>query len=101
MDRLPKDNPAQADLEQIYKGGERAKDLVITDLTMPGMSGDKLASELTKIRPNLPVILCSGFSRDMTKAAAESAGIKAFVPKPIRKDNLAAVIRQVLAGSEA
>ncbi|EMS79938.1 hybrid sensor histidine kinase/response regulator [Desulfotignum phosphitoxidans] len=76
-------------------------DLVITDLTMPGMSGDNLASELTKIRPNLPVIMCSGFSRDMTKAAAEAAGIKAFVLKPILKDNLAAVIRQVLAGDEA
>ncbi|EMS79934.1 hybrid sensor histidine kinase/response regulator [Desulfotignum phosphitoxidans] len=75
--------------------------LVITDLTMPGMKGDQLASELMKIRPDLPVILCSGFSRDMTKAAAESAGIKAFVPKPILKDNLAAVIRQVLGDKNA
>lgn len=76
-------------------------DLVITDLTMPGMSGDKLASELIKIRPDLPVILCSEFSRDMSKDRAEAAGIKAFVSKPILKDNLAAVIQQVLGDKDA
>ncbi len=74
-------------------------DLVITDLTMPGMKGDRLAGELMKIRPDLPVILCSGFSMNLSKEEAGAAGIKAFIMKPILKNKLAAVVRDVLADS--
>jgi CheY-like chemotaxis protein len=63
---------------------------------MPGMKGDHLARELTNIRPNLPVILCSGFSMNLTKDQADAAGIKAFVEKPFLKKDLAAVIHKVL-----
>jgi PAS domain S-box-containing protein len=71
-------------------------DLVITDLTMPGMNGDRLAAELMTIRPDLPVILCSGFSMTLSKEEAAAAGINAFVMKPLLKNKLAAVIHQVL-----
>jgi PAS domain S-box-containing protein len=76
-------------------------DLVITDLTMPGMKGDQLAMELMKIRPDLPVILCSGFSMNMSQKQADAAGIKAFLSKPILKNKLAAVVRDVLAESRS
>jgi PAS domain S-box-containing protein len=84
----------------LFKDDPDRFDLVITDLTMPGMSGDQLARELTNIRPNLPVILCSGFSMNLSREQAEAAGIAAFIQKPILKNNLGAVIRQVLAGSD-
>ena len=66
-------------------------DLVITDLTMPAISGAELASEVKALRPDLPVILCSGNS-----AAGEHAGINKFLLKPVRTYDLASVIRRLL-----
>jgi PAS domain S-box-containing protein len=80
----------------LFKDNPDRFDLVITDLTMPGMKGDRLAGELIKIRPDIPVILCSGFRVPISEGMAETAGIKAFVVKPFLKQDLAAVIHQVL-----
>jgi len=71
-------------------------DLVITDLTMPNMTGDKLAGELIKIRSEIPVILCTGFSEMMSKEKAESMGIKGFLMKPVVLKDLSNMIRKVL-----
>ena len=71
-------------------------DLVITDLTMPNMTGDKLAGELIKIRSEIPVILCTGFSELMSKEKAESLGIKGFLMKPVVLKDLSSMIRKVL-----
>jgi len=71
-------------------------DLVITDLTMPNMTGDKLAGELIKIRSEIPVILCTGFSEMMSKEKAESLGIKGFLMKPVVVKDLSNMIRKVL-----
>jgi PAS domain S-box-containing protein len=71
-------------------------DLVITDLTMPNMTGDKLAMELIKIRSEIPVILCTGFSEMMSKEKAESLGIKGFLMKPVVLKDLSGMIRKVL-----
>jgi PAS domain S-box-containing protein len=71
-------------------------DLVISDMTMPQMTGDMLARELIKIRPDLPVILCTGFSENISKEKAATMGIKAFLMKPLRKEELAHTIRKVL-----
>jgi FixJ family two-component response regulator len=65
-------------------------------MTMPHMSGDLLALELKRIRPDLPVILCTGYSKKITEEAAAKMGIKAFIYKPIEKHDLARVIRNVL-----
>jgi PAS domain S-box-containing protein len=73
--------------------------LVITDQTMPGMKGDRLAAELTTIRPDIPVILCSGFSVQLTEEEAAAAGIKAFIMKPLLKNQLAKTIQNVLSDS--
>ena len=71
-------------------------DLVITDMTMPQMTGDMLARELMKIRPDIPVILCTGFSEKITQEKAEIMGIKAFLMKPLLKEEMAHTIRRVL-----
>jgi PAS domain S-box-containing protein len=71
-------------------------DLVITDMTMPNMSGDKLSVKLTKIRPDIPVLLCTGFSETMSEEKAASIGIKGFLLKPIVMKDLAQKIREVL-----
>jgi len=71
-------------------------DLVITDMAMPNMSGDKLSAELIKIRPDIPILICTGFSENMSKEKAEFLGIKGFLMKPIIMKDLAKKIREVL-----
>ena len=71
-------------------------DAVITDMNMPSMTGDRLADELMALRPDLPVILCTGFSERISKDVSAAAGIKAFLLKPIRKSVLARTLRKVL-----
>jgi CheY-like chemotaxis protein len=63
---------------------------------MPNMTGDKLAGELMNIRPDIPIILCTGFSEKMSKERAEALGIKDFLMKPIVKNDLAKTVREVL-----
>ena len=71
-------------------------DLVITDMTMPHMTGDRLAQKLIDIKPELPVILCTGFNESITEEKALSMGIQKFVMKPVVKNDLASTIRAVL-----
>jgi CheY-like chemotaxis protein len=71
-------------------------DLVITDMTMPQMTGDRLAQELMSIRKDLPVILCTGFSHAITGERAAKMGIKAFLMKPLVRRDLARTVREVL-----
>lgn len=71
-------------------------DLVITDQSMPGLSGSDLAVELLHIRPDLPIILCTGFSKVIDQKRAKEIGIREFVMKPIAGKKLAKVIRKVL-----
>ncbi|MBW1836091.1 MAG: PAS domain S-box protein [Deltaproteobacteria bacterium] len=71
-------------------------ELVITDMTMPNMSGEILAEELKKIRSDIPVILCTGFSEKISKARTIALGIEGFLMKPIVMSDLAKTIREVL-----
>ena len=71
-------------------------DLVITDMTMPNMTGDKLARALMKLRPDLPVILCTGFSINITEESATKLRIRALVMKPLLMYQIAATVRRVL-----
>ena len=77
---------------------ERAEefDLVITDQTMPGMTGDKLARELLKIRPDIPIILTTGFSEVITAEKAMQIGIREFIMKPLVIREMARAIRRAL-----
>jgi CheY-like chemotaxis protein len=71
-------------------------DLVITDQTMPQLTGEALSHELRRIRPTIPIILCTGFSHTMTPDKAQTLGIDAFFFKPLTTGELAATIRRLL-----
>lgn len=71
-------------------------DLVITDMTMPDMTGDILAKKVKGIKPDMPVILCTGFSDRINREKAKAIGIAEFVMKPFIRDKLARIIREVL-----
>jgi CheY-like chemotaxis protein len=71
-------------------------DLIITDQTMPNMTGEALAKELIQIRSNIPIILCTGFSEITSKEKAKAMGIREFVMKPVLKSQMAKTIRRVL-----
>jgi len=86
---------SQEALEEFSTRSEKF-DLVITDMTMPKMSGDQLALKLMDIKPDIPVILCTGFNETINEEKALAMGIDRFVMKPIVKDDLANTIRSVL-----
>jgi signal transduction histidine kinase len=71
-------------------------DLVITDQTMPEMTGVGLAKEILAIRPDIPILMCTGFSQLVDADSARAAGIKAFAMKPLTKREIALTIRKVL-----
>lgn len=75
-------------------------DVVITDQTMPGMTGLDLARRMLQIRPGLPIILCTGFSTLVNEEQAKMYGIKGFTMKPIAKQDIAILIRKVLGDTE-
>jgi len=81
---------------ELFKSDPGRFDLVITDMTMPQMTGDLLAMEIKKIRPDIPVILCTGYSRRMSEEVARTIGIDAFLMKPVVKLEMAKTVRKVL-----
>jgi CheY-like chemotaxis protein len=72
-------------------------DLIITDQTMPKMTGTELAEECMRIRPDLPVVVCTGFSEILSEEKARAIGISEYVTKPVVKNEIASAIRNALA----
>jgi len=87
-------NPVKA--LEIFRTEPDKFDLVITDQTMPIMTGEKLAEELLNIRPDIPIVLCTGYSELITEDKIKTVGIEEFVMKPYELGNLAETIRKVL-----
>jgi CheY-like chemotaxis protein len=81
---------------ELFRKKPQAFDIIITDMTMPNMTGDMLAHELHKIRPDIPIILCTGYSKKISDRKAAAIGIDAFAYKPIVKKDLSMTIRRVL-----
>ena len=71
-------------------------DLIITDKTMPHMTGFDLAREIKNVRPDIPIILCTGFNDKTDAEKADVVGIKEFIMKPLNKRKIAETIRKVL-----
>ena len=71
-------------------------DIVITDQTMPSMTGVQLCKELFKVRPDISIILCTGHSETVSPETAKDAGIKQFLGKPLAKQELAEAVRKIL-----
>lgn len=81
---------------QCFKERPYDFDLVISDMTMPDLTGDKLAIEFMRIRPDIPFILCTGYSKKMTVEKAYKIGIKDFLNKPIATSELTESVKMVL-----
>ena len=81
-----------------FKSAPDDFDLVITDMSMPKMSGDQLAAELMKIRKDVPILLCTGHSDAVDEKKARQIGIKGFAMKPLDMSKLASAVREALDG---
>ncbi|MCX5874850.1 MAG: PAS domain S-box protein [Deltaproteobacteria bacterium] len=87
-------DPAEA--LSLFSNEPNRFDLVITDMTMPKMTGALLSQKLLTVRKDLPIIMCTGFSETMDEETAKQFGIRAFLMKPVSSHDLAAAIRAVL-----
>jgi len=87
---------SSAEALALFEAGPARFDVIITDQTMPDMTGAALAKAMRALRPDIPIILCTGFSHSVNAETAETEGINAFVMKPVTKRELATAIRRVL-----
>lgn len=85
---------------ELFRSSSDAYDLVITDMTMPDLTGEKFAVELKQIRKDIPVILCTGFSSKISVGTVESMGVDGFLMKPVGKKDLLKTIRSLLDGKK-
>ena len=79
-----------------FKNSPEKFDLVISDMTMPEMNGDELARKMIALRPDIPIIICTGYNPRIDEKAAASIGLKAFIFKPLTFQKLATTVRRVL-----
>ncbi|MCP4022152.1 MAG: PAS domain S-box protein [Desulfobacteraceae bacterium] len=99
MEKLGYSVTAKTDPQEalaLFKLDPTMFDLVITDMTMPGISGDQLIQKILELRPNTPIILCTGFSKKINQKKASQIGVRKFIEKPLVKQELARAIRQAL-----
>jgi CheY-like chemotaxis protein/two-component sensor histidine kinase len=81
---------------EAFRANSDLFDLVITDMTMPNMTGVQLAGEIKKIRPDIPIILCTGFSHQINGEKSKELGLQGFVKKPMIMREIAEIVRKVL-----
>jgi len=79
-----------------FKSSKDSYDLIITDKTMPKMTGLDLAKEIKKIRPDIPILLCTGFQDKDLDGKVQKAGITGYIMKPVNRQELAVAVREVL-----
>jgi PAS domain S-box-containing protein len=81
---------------ELFKADSDRFDLVITDIVMPNMTGDKLAKKIMDIRADIPIVLCTGYSEKFTRRNASEMGIQTLLMKPLVMRDLATVVRQAI-----
>ena len=81
---------------ELFKAKPDDFDLIVTDMTMPNMSGLELAAEIISLRPKMRIILCTGFSEHISKEGIRSIGIRELMMKPIAMNELIRTARRVL-----
>ncbi len=81
---------------ELFRADPDQFDLVITDMTMPHITGDKLVKEVLKIRPGMPTILCTGFSEKINEEKAKEIGVREYIEKPFNRGKLSRLVRKVL-----
>ena len=82
---------------ELFRCDPYAFDAVVTDQTMPRLTGEGLARELLAMRPDLPLIVCSGFSQTFTPEKAKALGVRDYLHKPFSKQELAQSLERALA----
>ena len=80
----------------MFKKDPDSFDLIITDMAMPNITGDQLSVEILKIRPNMPILLCTGYSEKISEEKAYEIGICSFIMKPLDKKDFAVRVRKIL-----
>ena len=90
------EHTSSSDALKAFKASPSTFDLVISDMTMPNMTGDQLARKLKSIRPEIPVIICTGFSERINNENAHTLGIKGLLMKPVVRSEMAQMVRKVL-----
>ena len=75
---------------------DTSQEILENHMTMPQMTGNELSAQILKLRKDMPVILCTGFSKTMSEVKAASLGIKGFLFKPITMRNLCLKVRGML-----
>ena len=81
---------------EIFQNYPKEFDLVITDMTMPEMMGDKLAKKIKLIRPDIPIIMCTGYHKKVANKEVTEIGVDAIVSKPLQLETLSKTIRKVM-----
>jgi len=84
------------DALSVFKQDPTAIDLVFTDQTMPGITGAEMATEILALRPELPIILTTGYSELVDEASAKALGIRAYLSKPIETQQILRTIKELL-----
>lgn len=91
---LTASNPERA--MELFRAAPETVDLLLTDMTMPGLTGERLAMDMRRQRPDLPVILCTGFSERIDRDRSRDLGFDLYLEKPLQRRELALAVRQVL-----
>lgn len=81
---------------ELFESDPDGFDLVITDMTMPGMLGTELVGKLLQVRKDISILICTGFSERVDEKSAEDLGIKGYINKPILQEDLALTVREIL-----
>ncbi|MFH0782684.1 MAG: response regulator [Pseudomonadota bacterium] len=83
---------------ELFQMDPASFDLLITDMTMPELTGDRLTAEIRNIRPDIPVIICTGYNRRLSDHKPEALAVQAILMKPVEQLDLARTVREVLDG---
>ena len=88
------------DAFEAFKNDSESFDLVISDMAMPNLTGDQLSVKMRSVRPDIPIIICTGYSERINDEKAKKLGINGFLSKPMIKSDLVKTIREVLDDSD-
>jgi len=81
---------------EMFKANQNEFDLIITDMAMPNITGSELSKKILKLRPDIPIIICSGYSERLEKEKVRNLDVSAFLDKPLSIDDLIKITREVL-----
>jgi CheY-like chemotaxis protein len=91
---------SSVEASDLFAADPKRFDAVITDMSMPQLTGDKLARKILALRPDMPIIMCTGYSEHVSREDAARLGIREFLMKPYTMDQLAYAVRRAIDGND-